>query len=119
MQVLFLFMVMALAETLEKEWVRAGLKMVTLKQQHTGHVTTANLLGTSVKPSRKALLNILCVLYVDGGAFTFEDRDQLERGISLIYPHFTRFGLEMHIGKEKKASKTECVLFPSPWILRK
>ena len=52
------------------------------------------------------LLALFCVLYVDDGAFTFEDRDQLTRGLNLIYQHFTRFGLEMHIGKGKKASKT-------------
>ena len=30
--VLFLFMVMAFAKTLEKEWIKAGLQMLTLKQ---------------------------------------------------------------------------------------
>ena len=29
---LFLFMVMSFSETLEKEWIKAGLKMATLKQ---------------------------------------------------------------------------------------
>ena len=27
--------------------------------------------------------------------------------------HFAKFGLEMHIGKENKPSKTECVFFPT------
>ena len=58
-------------------------------------------------------------MYVDDGAFTFEDRDQLTRGLNLIYQQFARFGLEMHIGKGKKASKTECVFFPPPSFLRR
>ena len=65
------------------------------------------------------LIALFCVLYVDDGAFTFEDRDQLTRGLNLIYQHFTEFGLEMHIGMGKKASKTECVFFPSPVIFRR
>eukprot|EP00978_Attheya_sp_CCMP212_P045159 scaffold335296_cov35-Attheya_sp.AAC.1 len=27
--------------------------------------------------------------------------------------HFARFGLEMHVGRGVKASKTECVYFPA------
>ena len=76
----------------------------------TGHKKNSFEQGT--------LLALLCVLYVDKGSFTFEDRDQLTRGMNLIYQHFTRFGLEMHIGKRKKASKTECVFFPPPGFLR-
>ena len=60
------------------------------------------------------LLSLFCVLYVDDGAFLFENRDQLTRGLSLIYSHFTCFVLEMHAGRGEKASKTECVFFPPP-----
>ena len=51
---------------------------------------------------------------MDDGAFPFENREQLTRGISLIYSHFTRFGLEMHVVKGEKVSKTECIFFPPP-----
>ena len=43
------------------------------------------------------LLALFCVLYVDDRAFTFQYQDQLTRGLNLIYKHFARFGLEMHI----------------------
>ena len=65
------------------------------------------------------LLALFCVLYVDDGSFTFEDQDQLTRGLNLIYHHFTRLGLKMHKGKGKKAYKTECVFFPPPGFLRR
>ena len=54
------------------------------------------------------------MLYVDDGAFVFESRHQLEIGIPLLLRHFGKFGLEMHIGKKNKLSKTECVFFPTP-----
>ena len=54
------------------------------------------------------------MLYVDDGAFVFEPRHQLETGTPLLLRHFSKFGLEMHIGKENKLSKIECVFFPTP-----
>ena len=54
------------------------------------------------------------MLYVDDGAFPFEDWEQLTLGAQLIFDHFKRFGMEMNIGRGEKSSKTECVFFP-PW----
>ena len=68
--------------------------------------------------STGTLLELLRVLYVDDGAFHFGNRAQLEQGVELIYSHFTKFGLEMHIGREGKPSNTECVSPPPPWILQ-
>ena len=58
-------------------------------------------------------------MYIDDGAFPFEDRDQLTHGLSLIFSHFTRFGLRMHIGRGDKASKTKCVFFPPPGFFKR
>ena len=67
--------------------------------------------------SQGTLIAILCNLYVDDGAFPFEDRNQLTQELSLIFSHFTIFGIKMHIGKGGKAFKTECVFFPPPGFL--
>ena len=98
--VLFLFMVVAFAETLEKAWMKAGLQMVTFRQ-HTHSPRNVGRFTDHKKNTfeQGTLLTLLCVLYVDYGAFTFEDCDQLTRGLSLICSHFTRFGLEMHLGR--------------------
>ena len=87
--------------------------MINLRQ-HTHSPRDAGKLTGQKKNSfeQGTLLALFCILYIDNGAFTFEDRDQLTRGLNLIYQHFTRFGLEMHVGKGEKASKTECVFFP-------
>ena len=64
--------------------------------------------------SQRNLLTLFFVLYVDDGAFPFENCLQLELGLSLIHNHFIKFGLEMHIGHGNKASKTECNFLPPP-----
>ena len=113
--VLFLFMVMDFAETLEKEWVKAGLQMATFRQHTHSPCDVGRLTGHKKKTFKQGtLLGLFYVLYVDDGAFPFENCDQLTHGLSLIYSHFTNFGLEMHGGRGKKSSKTECVLFPPP-----
>ena len=56
-------------------------------------------------------------LYVDDGTFPFGTREDLQRGMDLIYHHFARFRLEMHIGRGASESKLECVFFPPPPVL--
>ena len=92
--ILFLFMVMAFSETLEKEWIKADLNTINLRQHtHSPH-DVGILTGKKKKRFEQGtLIALFCVLYLDNGTFTFEDRDQLTRGLNLIYQHFTRFGL--------------------------
>ena len=48
------------------------------------------------------------MLYIDDGAFVFESRTDIEKGITLLSDHFDRFGLEMHIGmKPTKTTEKE------------
>ena len=89
--------------------------MITLQQRSHSPQDIGKLTGHKVKTlSQGNVLTLFCVLYVDGGAFPFEDCLQLELGLSLIQNHFVKFGLEMHIGRGNKASKTECIFFPPP-----
>ena len=55
-------------------------------------------------------------LYVDDGAFLFENRRDLEKGANATYLHFKRLGLTMHTGSDGsfKDSKTEAVYFEAP-----
>jgi hypothetical protein len=43
----------------------------------------------------------------------FKTCEDLIDGTRLIMEHFGRFGLEMHTGRGRKKSKTECVYFPA------
>ena len=86
--------------------------MVTFRQHTHSSQDLGRLAGHKNKYLEQGtVLALFCVLYVDDGSFPFENCEQLTRGISLIYSHFTRFGLEMHVVKGEKVSKTECIFF--------
>ena len=53
--VLFLFMVMAFSETLEKEWTKVGLSMIKLQQSSHSPHDTGKLTGYKVKHSHKEI----------------------------------------------------------------
>ena len=42
------------------------------------------------------------MLYLEEGKFVFESRTDIKTGITLLSDRFDWFGLEMHIGTEKK-----------------
>ena len=97
--VLFLFMVMAFAKTIEREWTRTGLNIITSQQRSHSPQDIGTLTGHKERTFPQGnLLTLFCALYVDDGAAPFKDRRQLESVLSLIYNHFVKFGLEMHIG---------------------
>ena len=113
--VFFLFMMMAFAETLEKEWKIAGLEMIISHQRTHSPQYKVGLNGHKKNTfSAGNMIGLFSVLYVDDGAFPFGNIVQLEQGVELVYSHFTNFGLDVHIGREGKPSKTELVFFPPP-----
>ena len=108
-------MITLFAETLEISWKQVGHKIITFNTRTNSPIDRGSLTRQSPQTSSEGtLLELFNVLYVDNGASQFEDRDQLAKGVQLIYDHFKQFGLEMHIGKGTKSSKTECVFFPLP-----
>ena len=59
--------------------------MINLRQHMHSPRDVGKLTGHKKKSFEQGtLLALFCVLYVDDGAFTFEDRDQLTRGLNLI-----------------------------------
>ena len=72
--------------------------------------------------SRKLVtFNVLRCILFDNGAFTFEAREQLNKGVQVMHNHFYLFRIDMHVGKSVDgkimASKTKCVLFLTPKII--
>ena len=118
--VLFLFMIMAFAETLAIEWKDMGLNMLLLRTRKNSPRDSGSRKGKLPKTlSEGVLLELFNVIYVNDDDFAFEDRKQLTLGAQLIFDHFKIFGLEMHIGRGGKSSKTECVFFPQPGFFDK
>ena len=54
------------------------------------------------------------ILYLDDGAFIFNSRNDLIKGVNIINLLFKQIGMEMHVGKNEKVSKIECIWFPAP-----
>ena len=58
------------------------------------------------------LFDLLYTLYLDSGEFSFETRTGIERVITILYNHFTWFGIGINIGTGTNLSKNECKFFP-------
>jgi hypothetical protein len=113
--VLFLFLMTAFAKTLEivwKEWDIPILCLMTTANEHISEGKICSHTPAMFKSKKLTAYEILQCLYVDIGAFPFGTREDLQCGMELIFHHFARFGLEMHIGRGASESKTECVFSP-------
>jgi len=74
----------------------------------------AKLTCHSIKNSaHSATFKIFNILYLDDGSFIFVSRDDLTIGLNIINNTFKQLGLEMHVGTNKKKSKTEVMYFPT------
>ena len=91
---------MAFSETLEKEWTHNGLTKAKFSRNNNSPLSDGQLISHPPRSfNRGALFELFCIFYVDDGAFVFESRHELENGIPLLLRHFSKFGLEMRIGK--------------------
>jgi hypothetical protein len=115
--VLFLFLMTAFAKTLEivcREQAIPILRVMTTSNDNMIKGKICSHTPTKFTSKTLTAYKILQCLYVDDSAFPFGSRYDLKRGMELIFHHFGRFGLEMHIGRGTSLSKTECVFFPPP-----
>ena len=102
--VLFLFLMMAFAETLEDEWTALGLSKAQFARMDNSPRSTGQLV--SHRPgtfSSGILFELFCMIYVENGAIVFESRTDTEKWTTLLTDHFAWFGLEMNIGTEEKS----------------
>ncbi len=53
-------------------------------------------------------------LFADDGAFLFGSREELQKGMDLIFRTFRRLGLICHVGRGGSKSKTKAMYFPPP-----
>ena len=112
---LFNIFFQAALESLEKVWTSNGLTKPSFRWFPTAK--SGKLRGRLLRQKQAAgqPFSFEKSLYVDDGAFLFDDRNALQTGAKLIFSHFRRFGLKMHIGTDGTFtdSKTEAVFFPS------
>ena len=59
------------------------------------------------------------MLYVDDGAFLFDDQEQLTLGAKLIFDHFKIIGMDMHIGRGGEIVQDIMRVLSSAGVLQK
>jgi hypothetical protein len=113
--VLFLFMMNAFAESLKTKWKQKELPAIKVMMHNSNNIVEGQICSHTpamYESKSLTLFEIYQCLYVDDGAFPFATRPDMITGMNFIYHHFVQFGLEMHIGRHGKESKTKCMLFP-------
>jgi len=109
--VLFLFVMQAFADTLSTPLQAENIDA----PEYRYHPHRARPYGRLLSQSTTAkgrTFHLSQLFYVDDGAFLFRSRDDLEKGANVLYAHFARFGLIMHIGSDTDKSKSEAMFFP-------
>jgi hypothetical protein len=113
--VLFLFVMSAVAECLNKEIDDSEIKKVECRRVNIENLSEGVLISQPAHKLRSGeSFQLLEILYIDDGAFIFNSRTDLSNGLNMLRTHFANFGLEVHIGRGEIASKTECMYIPEP-----
>jgi hypothetical protein len=98
----------AFAETLSSEkWTFKKLEYNCFPTSKNG-----NKRGRLMGQSSRARENKFDIFYFDDRVMLFNNREDLEAGMTLLFTHFERFRFEMHVGRNAKVSITECMYFP-------
>ena len=106
--VLFLFIMQAAMETMQ--WPVSEPQFCTAKEG-----APARLYGERYDRKRGARSFAMPPsLFADDCAVIFESRDDLQKGMTYMIKHLSRFGLKVHVGMGNTSSKTECMYFPRP-----
>jgi hypothetical protein len=113
--ILFLFVMQAAMETVTKvEGWPKKLEFLTRndgffhQRQVHADITTAGSLPTH----HFEVMEFWASLYADDGAFMFDSRTDLEAATTILFQHFGKFGMKMHVGTNGVKSKTEAMYFP-------
>ena len=77
--VLFLFLMMDFAETVEAEWDKHNIQKIEFKRHSNSPQSAGRITSHPAKNfSQGTLIDIFCMLYVDDGVLTFISRQEIE-----------------------------------------
>ena len=117
--ILFIYLIQAVATTLDKEMHKANIKQTDFRSykrrkdgmfQHSPSLSKA----TNVK-NEGTKFEFDKSFYVNDATFIFLSREDTERGGKIIQSHFRKFGLTVHAGNKTKKddkSKMEAMFLP-------
>ena len=81
--VLFLFLMQAMAETLEAEWILHNIETTEYRYHKETKVIKGRLCGQDPK-AKGVTFSLFKILYVDDGAFMFTSKNDMVRGADII-----------------------------------
>ena len=118
--ILFIYLIQAVATTLDKEIRRANNIKQTdyrcYKRRKDGMFQHNPSLSKATNVKNEGMkFNFDKSFYVDDAVFIFLPSEDIEKGRKLIQSHFKKFGLTVHAGNKTKKndkSKTEAMFFP-------
>ena len=114
--VIFLFVMSAFSEILDKKWTAAGITKVEIEHTPLDQLADGQLTGHR-NPTKKrgSTTNVTQTLFLDDSGFPFNTREEAITGTKLVIETFASLGLEMHCGnKTTNKSKTEILWVPPP-----
>ena len=113
---LFLFAMQAALETLQPKWPLSDVPefayMADVKSGANKGRVRGQLMGQNAK-AKGTSFRFFRSLYADDSAFLFTTWEGALRGMNILVPHFAKFGMEVHLGWNGKASKTEATYYPA------
>ena len=97
-------MMFSFARVLENEWEEKGIRQTEFARVSQDNLNNqiGQILGHGLDKSgykEGILFKILQILYLDDGAFIFESREDLIKGVNIINLLFKKFEMEMHVGR--------------------
>jgi hypothetical protein len=115
--ILFIFLMQAVATTLDNKWTfqKPDFRWHGIKKVGTPKHNPRLNKGTNYK-TKGTPFSFWKSYYVNDAAFIFLNRQDLQTASSLITTHFRRFGLTVHCGdhRNNKPSKIEAMHIPAP-----
>ena len=115
--ILFIIMVNAVAETLNKKWKFQKPTFQWHGMKADGSHRYNPKLGTGTNWRNKGeSFTFVDSYYVDDAVYLLLNREDLEQAAKLIKSHFKRFGLSVHCGDKRKNERsiTEVMHIPKP-----
>ena len=77
--VLFLFLMQAMAETLDEEWNKAGIEVPNMSYHKTTKANHGVVRGQNWR-TKGTEFSIFKILYVDDGSFVFTSKEDMIKG---------------------------------------
>jgi hypothetical protein len=96
---LFLFLMLAVSKTTEKNW---KYKTPTVGHFKSNKRNRSRQLKNQNYRTKGYLLDFFHLLFVDDSIFLFESLQDIKIGAQTIHDHYAQFGLVIHVGRGDK-----------------